>query len=100
MSSKYIRPGVLNGMIGYQYNPARLTSGTKTWLTSTGQLLPLYDGNFEPGEVGHNASYMRLVEAYQLKKQIDPMNGSLIPFMIALSSLGMSVLRLGITSLA
>ena len=36
-----------------------------------GQLSPVYDGNFSAGEVGHNASYMRVVEAYQLKKQID-----------------------------
>ena len=71
MSSKYLRPGVLDGMIGYQYNQARLASGATTWQTSTGQLSPVYDGNFEPGEVGHDASYMRLVEAYQLKKQID-----------------------------
>jgi hypothetical protein len=71
MSSKYIRPGVLDGMIGYQYNPASLASGAQTWQTSTGQLSPVYDGNFEQGEVGHNASYTRVVEAYQLKKQID-----------------------------
>jgi len=71
MSSKYIRPGVLDGMIGYQYNPASLASGAKTWQTSTGQLSPVYDSNFATGEVGHDASYMRLVEAYQLKKQID-----------------------------
>ena len=32
---------------------------------------PIYDGNFSPGEVGHNASYMRVVEAYKLKSQID-----------------------------
>jgi hypothetical protein len=71
MSSKYIRPGCLDGVIGYQYNPATLASGAETWLTSTGQLSPLYDGNFLQGEVGHNASYMRVVEAYQIKKQID-----------------------------
>ena len=71
MSSQYIRPGVLDGMIGYQYNSARLASGASTWQTTTGQLSPLYDGNFSTGEVGHNASYMRVVEAYQLKKQID-----------------------------
>jgi hypothetical protein len=71
MSSKYLRPGVLDGMIGYQYNPASLASGAKTWLTSTGQMSPVYDSNFQQGEVGHDASYMRLVEAYQLKKQID-----------------------------
>lgn len=71
MSSKYIRPGCLDGMIGYAYNPARLASGARTWSTSTGQLSPVYDGNFSSGEVGHEASYMRVVEAYQLKKQID-----------------------------
>jgi hypothetical protein len=71
MSSKYIRPGCLDGVIGYQYNPATLASGAETWLTSTGQLSPLYDGNSSPGEVGHSASYMRVVEAYQIKKQID-----------------------------
>jgi hypothetical protein len=71
MSSQYIRPGVLDGMIGYQYNPARLASGATTWQTTTGQLSPVYDDNFSDGEVGHNASYMRVVEAYQIKKQID-----------------------------
>jgi hypothetical protein len=71
MSSKYIRPGVLDGMIGYQYNSAHLASGATTWQTSTGQLSPAYDGNFSQGQVGHNASYMRVVEAYQIKKQID-----------------------------
>ncbi len=71
MSSKYIRPGVLDGMVNYQYNPASLASGARTWQTSTGQLSPVYDANFQKGEVGHDASYMRLVEAYQLKKQID-----------------------------
>jgi hypothetical protein len=71
MSSQYVRPGVLDGMIGYQYNPARLASGATTWQTTTGQLSPVYDGNVSAGEVGHNASYMRVVEAYQLKKQID-----------------------------
>jgi hypothetical protein len=34
-------------------------------------MTPVYDGNFSPGEVGHDASYMRVVEAYQIKKQID-----------------------------
>ena len=29
------------------------------------------DKNFSSGSVGHDASYMRVVEAYQLKKQID-----------------------------
>lgn len=71
LSSKYIRPGVLDGMVGYQYNSARLASGATTWQTSTGQLSPVYDGNSAPGEVGHSASYMRVVEAYQTKKQID-----------------------------
>jgi len=71
LSSKYIRPGCLDGMIGYAYNPATLPNGAQTYATSTGQMSPLYDGNFAPGEVGHNASYMRVVEAYKLKKQID-----------------------------
>ena len=30
-----------------------------------------YDKNFAPGQVGHDASYMRVIEAYKLKKQID-----------------------------
>ena len=71
MSSKYIRPGSLDGMIHYVYNPATLPTGAQTYATSTGQMEPLYDGNFSPGEVGHEASYMRIVEAYRLKKQID-----------------------------
>jgi hypothetical protein len=71
MSSKYIRPGVLDGVIGYAYNPATLANGTQTYTTSTGQMTPIYDGNFDEGSVGHEASYMRVIEAYQLKKQID-----------------------------
>ncbi len=71
MSSKYLRPGVLDGLIGYAYNPATLPNGTQTYTTSTGQMTPVYDGNFDQGSVGHEASYMRVVEAYQLKKQID-----------------------------
>jgi hypothetical protein len=71
LSSKYIRPGVLDGMIGYAYNPATLANGAQTYTTSTGQLTPVYDGNFDQGSVGHQASYMRVIEAYQLKKQID-----------------------------
>ncbi len=71
MSSKYIRPGVLDGMIGYAYNPATLPNGTQTYTTSTGQMTPVNDGNFDQGSVGHDASYMQVIEAYQLKKQID-----------------------------
>ena len=71
MSSKYIPPGVLDGVVGYVYNPATLPTGQQTYTTSTGQMQVLYDGNFASGNVGHNASYMRVVEAYQLKKQID-----------------------------
>jgi hypothetical protein len=71
MSSKYIRPGCLDGVVNYVYNPATLPNGSQTYTTSTGQMQVLYDGNFSPGEVGHNASYMRIVEAYQLKKKID-----------------------------
>ena len=57
--------------IGYVYNPATLPTGARTYTTSTGQMVVLYDENFSPGEVGHDASYMRVVEAYKLKKQID-----------------------------
>ena len=71
LNSQYIRPGCLDGMIGYVYNPATLPDGAQTYTTSTGQVEPLYDGNFAPGVVGHDASYMKLVEAYQIKKQID-----------------------------
>lgn len=71
MNSQYIRPGCLDGMIGYVYNPATLPDGAQTYTTSTGQMEPLYDGNVSPGVVGHDASYMQLVEAYQIKKQID-----------------------------
>ena len=71
INSKYLRPGVLDGVIGYAYNPATLPTGAQTYTTSTGQMTPVYDGNFSPGEVGHDASYMRVVEAYQIKKQID-----------------------------
>ena len=71
MSSKYLRPGCLDGVVGYVYNPATLPNGSQTYSTSTGQMQVLYDGNFSQGEVGHDASYMRVVEAYQIKKQID-----------------------------
>jgi hypothetical protein len=71
MSSKYLRPGCLDGVVGYVYNPATLPTGAQTYTTSTGQMQVLYDKNFAPGEVGHDASYMRVVEAYKLKKQID-----------------------------
>jgi len=71
INSQYLRPGCLDGMVGYAYNPATLPSGAQTYTTSTGQLEPVYDGNFSPGVIGHDASYMRLVEAYRIKKQID-----------------------------
>ncbi len=71
LNSQYIRPGCLDGMIGYAYNPATLATGAQTYTTSTGQMEPLYDKNFSSGEVGHDASYMRVVEAYKLKRQID-----------------------------
>jgi hypothetical protein len=71
MSSKYIRPGCLDGVVGYVYNPATLPAGAQTYATSTGQMQVLYDMNLSSGEVGHDASYMRVVEAYKLKKQID-----------------------------
>jgi hypothetical protein len=70
MSSKYIRPGCLDGVVTYTYNPATLPSGAQTYTTSTGEMQVLYD-NFSPGTVGHDASYMRIIEAYKLKKQID-----------------------------
>ena len=71
MSSKYIRPGCLDGVVGYVYNPATLSNGSKAYTTSTGEMRVLYDKNFSPGSLGHNASYMKLVETYQLKKKID-----------------------------
>jgi hypothetical protein len=71
MNSGYLRPGVLDGVIGYGYNPATLPTGAQTYTTSTGELQVLYDANFDSGQVGHDASYMRVVEAYALKRQID-----------------------------
>jgi hypothetical protein len=71
INSQYLRPGCLDGMIDYAYNPATLPDGAQTYTTSTGQMEPVYDGNFSRGVVGHAASYMKLVEAYQVKKQID-----------------------------
>jgi hypothetical protein len=71
LNSQYIRPGVLDGMIGYAYNPATLPDGAQSYTTSTGEVGPLYDANFSQGLVGHDASYMQLVNAYQVKKQID-----------------------------
>jgi hypothetical protein len=71
MSSKYIRPGNLDGVVTYAYNPATLPSGVQTYSTSTGEMNVQYDKNFSEGAVGHDASYMRIIEAYKLKKQID-----------------------------
>jgi len=71
ISSKYIRPGCLDGVIGYTYKPATLSNGLQTYTTSTGEMQVLYDKNFSQDLVGHDASYMKLVETYQLKKQID-----------------------------
>ena len=71
MSSKYVRPGCLDGVIGYVYQPSTLPDGTRTYNKSTGQMQILNDKNFKPGAIGHDASYMKVVEAYQLKKQID-----------------------------
>ncbi len=71
LSSKYVRPGCLDGVINYEYQPATLPSGAQTYATSSGEPQVLYDANFAPGQVGHDASYMRIVEAYALKRQID-----------------------------
>jgi hypothetical protein len=71
MNSQYLRPGVLDGVVGYIYNPATLPTGAQTYATSTGEMQELADKNFSSGTVGHDASYMRLVEAYKLKRQID-----------------------------
>ena len=71
ISSSYLRPGSLDGFITYGYNPATLPTGQKTYTTSTGEMDAVVDGNFSSGELGHNASYMRVVEAYTLKRQID-----------------------------
>ena len=71
INSQYLRPGVIDGVVGYTYNPATLSTGAKTYTTSTGQMQVLYDKNFPSGSVGHDASYMRVVEAYRLKREID-----------------------------
>jgi len=71
INSQYLRPGVLDGVVGYVYNPATLPTGVQTYTTSTGEMQVAYDKNFSPGTVGHDASYMRMVEAYKLKRQID-----------------------------
>jgi hypothetical protein len=71
MSSKYIRPGCLDGVVGYTFNPATLPGGATSYSTSTGEMQVLNDKNFSQASIGHDASYMKLVETYQLKKQID-----------------------------
>jgi hypothetical protein len=71
MNSQYLRPGVLDGVIGYAYNPATLPTGAQTYATSTGEMQLVIDKNFSPGTIGHDASYMRVVEAYKVKRQID-----------------------------
>lgn len=71
INSQYLRPGVLDGVIGYAYNPATLPTGAQTYATSTGEMEEVLDKNFSRGEIGHDASYMRVVEAYKLKRQID-----------------------------
>ena len=90
MSSKYIRPGVLDGMIGYAYNPATLPTGVETFGTSTGQMAPVYDRNFSAGVVGNNASYMRVVEAYRIKREIDEQTfGALAQYQTAYGTKGL-----------
>ncbi len=71
MSSSYLRPGSLDGFITYGYDAATLPTGQETYTTSTGEMTPVTDGNFSSGEIGQDASYMRVVEAYTLKRQID-----------------------------
>jgi hypothetical protein len=71
MNSQYLRAGVHDGIVGYTYEPATLPSGLRTYTTSTGRMEVLHDKNFSSGAVGHDASYMRIVEAYRLKRQID-----------------------------
>ena len=71
MSSKYLRPGCLDGNVTYGYNPATLPTGKQTYTTSTGLMQMIPDLNFPSGLAGHDASYMRVVDAYRTKKQID-----------------------------
>jgi len=71
MNSQYVKPGCLDGITGYDYNSATLPNGTQTYSTSTGQMNVLDDKNFDQSQIGNNASYMKIAEAYQLKKQID-----------------------------
>lgn len=71
MNSQYLHPGVLDGVVGHVYKPATLSTGAQSYATSTGEMQELQDKNFSPGAVGHDASYMRIVEGYRLKRQID-----------------------------
>ena len=70
MSSKYIRPGVLDGMIGYEYNPATRRPALRPADVDR-PAFPSTTAISRRAKVGHHASYMRVVEAYQIKKQID-----------------------------
>ena len=64
-------PGLLDGMIGYVYNPATLPTARRPTRRPPARWSRCTTATSRPGEVGHDASYMRVVEAYQLKKQID-----------------------------
>jgi hypothetical protein len=63
-SNKYIRPGCLDGIITYEYTEGKNNG-------PSGQMQPLYDSNFPGARTGHDASYKRIIETYNLKKQID-----------------------------
>ena len=71
LNSQYIVPGCLDGITGYVYNPATLPTGQRTYNTSTGQMNVLVNKNFDPSALGNNASYMKIVDAYQRKRAID-----------------------------
>ena len=71
MNSGYIRPGIPRQRRCTSTIQRPWRTEVETYTTSTGEMQTLYDGNFSPGDVGHDASYMRVVEAYQIKKQVD-----------------------------
>ena len=71
MSSKYIRPGCLDGVIGYGYNPATLPTGAQTYATSTGEMQRAVRQQFLARRGGSQRQLHAGGRGLQLKKQID-----------------------------
>ena len=72
LNPRYVQPGVLDGILGYGYmkdkpGTMELHMGYKIGLN--GEILPNDDYNLK--DIGWDASYMKITETYDLKKEID-----------------------------